>query len=149
MVDDVVPLVVLAVHNSVPPSYRTTDAPYALHSRPTPAGFGPPFAVQAGLVPAADYNSEPRESIDVVPAADHSSELLENIDVVPAVDHSSELLENIGSEIQVAAPDTFVVRNSVAVLAAGFVACTRAKGSPNGAYHVQKLDYFQLANYYS
>ena len=70
--------------------------------------------------------------------------------MVSVAAHNSELLENTGSEIQlVVAPDTFVMAGSAAVLAAGFVAYTHAKGSPNVGCHVQKLDYFQLANYYS
>ena len=88
--------------------------------------------------------------MSLVPVVAYNSEQLENIDVALVVDHNSELLENIGSEIQVAAaPDTIVVADSVAVLAVGFVGCTHAKDALNVVYHVQKLGYFQLANYYS
>ena len=68
---------------------------------------------------------------DLVSVVAHNSELLENIGAVP-VGYNFALLENIGSEIQVVvAPDTFEVADSVAVLIAGFVACTHAKDCPN------------------
>ncbi|GAC1555341.1 MAG: hypothetical protein NVS2B2_10130 [Ktedonobacteraceae bacterium] len=66
------------------------------------------------------------------------------------MDHRTGLLENIGSELQeTVAPGTSVEAGSLAVLAVGFVYDMHAKCSPNEMYHVQELDYFQIANYYS